>query len=318
MQSYKEQIDEIVIKIDDILKELNISLDKFLKIKIAGMILKVIDNDMQDSYLIIEGDGGVGKSNLSGLIGYIVAKITGRPFTHENLFFKTDNAIDFSTKTEKQIVIFDEPAFGGLKRDWRNKTQLHLIQLLFTARKKRHFVIFNLIKFNRFNRDIVEKAIGMIRVYKRNEQDKQRRYFYFNKERISSLMDYAERRKYRAYSKFRIAQGSLPPFVLDKLINNDEYEKSKDEAIASIGVEKTTKAEEKADKRHKLKEGLLQFKILKGFEKLKAKGIPISYIDYCKLMDISNGTPSGWRENLRELGIIVDDGSRKLESLPEN
>lgn len=249
-----------------------------------------------------------GKSNLSGLVGHIVAKITGRPFSHENLFFKTDEAIKFSTKTEKQIVIFDEPAFGGLKRDWQNKTQFHLIQLLFTARKKRHFVIFNLIKFNRFNRDIVEKAIGMIRIYKRNEQDKERRYLYFNKEKLIGLIDYAERKKYRAYNKFKIAFGSLPPFILHKIIDVEKYELSKDEAIASIG-----NVIDKKEEKHKEKEGLLQIKILNGYKRMKEEGIEITLENYCKYMDISKGTTTNWRENLKKLGFLPKEHKKSLE-----
>ena len=249
-----------------------------------------------------------GKSNLSGLVGHIVAKITGRPFSHENLFFKTDEAIKFSTNTEKQIVIFDEPAFGGLKRDWQNKTQFHLIQLLFTARKKRHFVIFNLIKFNRFNRDIVEKAIGMIRIYKRNEQDKERRYLYFNKEKLIGLIDYAERKKYRAYNKFKIAFGSLPPFILHKIIDVEKYELSKDEAIASIG-----NVIDKKEEKHKEKEGLLQIKILNGYKRMKEEGIEITLENYCKYMDISKGTTTNWRENLKKLGFLPKEHKKNLE-----
>ena len=249
-----------------------------------------------------------GKSNLSGLVGHIVAKITGRPFSHENLFFKTDEAIKFSTKTEKQIVIFDESAFGGLKRDWQNKTQFHLIQLLFTARKKRHFVIFNLIKFNRFNRDIVEKAIGMIRIYKRNEQDKERRYLYFNKEKLIGLIDYAERKKYRAYNKFKIAFGSLPPFILHKIIDVEKYELSKDEAIASIG-----NVIDKKEEKHKEKEGLLQIKILNGYKRMKEEGIEITLENYCKYMDISKGTTTNWRENLKKLGFLPKEHKKSLE-----
>lgn len=171
----------------------------------------------------------------------MVSQATGRKFDNTHVFFDTDKAIDFAKKTREQIIIFDEPAFGGLKAEWRKKTQINLIKLLYTARVKRHFVIFNLVKFSKFNDDIIEKAIALIRIYRRNESARERRFLYIPKKRIPSLIDYWKRKHIRAYNKFTVYHGTLFRYVLPEIIDKNLYNQEKEKSIESIGIEEEKK-----------------------------------------------------------------------------
>jgi len=285
---------------------------KHIKIKeiIEGEIEDTYDIECEEPYhnfiandIIVHNSG---KTNMSIGISYLVAQATGRTFDNSRIFFDTAKAVDFAKTTKEQIIIFDEPAFGGLKAEWRKKTQIDLIKLLYTARIKRHFVIFNLVKFSKFNDDIIEKAVALIRIYKRNETMKERRFLYIPHKRIPAMLDYWHRKHIRNYIKFAISHGTVFKYVLPEIINKDEYNKIKEESISMIGED------EKKDK-HKEKEALLQLKILNAFPKMKARGINLKMDDYCKIMDISTATPTNWRDNLGKLGLLLRRKAPDLE-----
>ena len=213
------------------------AIDKRLKEKIGLMIERVNGKGDQDNYLIVEGDTGSGKTNCSIGICHEIAKATGRPFNVKHIFFDMRKAIDFAKSTKEQIIIFDEPAFDGLKAEWRKKVQIDLVKLLFTARKKRHFIVFNLVKFNKLNTDIIEKAVGMIRVYQRDNSKQERRFLYYKQSSLKALLDAYTRTHTKKYASFVSFHGTLFRYVQPEIIDNEEYDKMKDEAIMSIGVE---------------------------------------------------------------------------------
>lgn len=282
------------------------AIDKFLKKRIDLMIKRVTDSDENDNYLIIEGDTGSGKTNMSVGIAYLVSQQTGRVFDNSRIFFDTAAAVKFAKETREQIIIFDEPAFGGLKAEWRKKTQIDLIKLLYTARIKRHFVIFNLVKFSKFNDDIIEKAIALIRIYKLSESKKKRGFLYIPKRKLAHLLDYWHKKHFRAYNSYSVYRGSVFRYVLPEIINREEYNKVKEASISTIGEE---------DK-HSKKEKLLQSKIAVGFKKLKEKYPDLKLADYCNMMGISSGTPSKWNENSKKEGITLEMTAEKVE-IPE-
>lgn len=217
------------------MEELNIHWDAKLKSKIDLMIKRVQDNSEQDNLLIIEGDTGVGKSNVALQVCYEVAKETGRELNLSNVFLDSNEGLDYAKKTREKIIIFDEPVYAGLKKEWWNKTQINLIKLLYTARVKRHFLVFNIVKFSEFAPAIIERAVAMIRVYQRDPSKKERRFLYFKQKNISKLLDDWKVKRKRLYNKNKSLRGSLPPYMLDKIINKIEYDKKKEDSILNIG-----------------------------------------------------------------------------------
>lgn len=224
---------------------LNYYMDDKLKEKIDLMIKRCTQpNPKRDSLLLIEGGEGEGKSNLSFQIGYYVSQVTGRSFGVDNVFFKAEKLLKFAQNTEKQIIIYDEPSLDMMSLEWWKEEQKNIIKLLMTARKKRHFIIFNITKFYKFAEYIVvDRPLGMIHVYSRNEIEPGR-FVYIKKKAIELLYNNYRYSKKRLYKKYTSLRGSFPDYV-EGILDLDKYEKKKDAAIMSIGEKKTSKDRKK-------------------------------------------------------------------------
>lgn len=212
------------------------------------------DRGKKDNVLICEGSEGEGKTTMSIAIAYYVAEQTGREFSEKNVFFDVNDLMKYAQSTDEKIIIWDEPAFQALSTDWASEAVKNITRLLMTARKKRHFFIFNLTKFYKFNEYIVvDRPMAMIHVYSRNNI-KSGRFIYIRKKFLEDLWkDYriSKKRNYKVYAS-KIVRGTFPDILNPKYANNvlsefdnDAYELKKDEAIASIGKKKDSNQSEK-------------------------------------------------------------------------
>ncbi len=210
-------------------------------------------NPKLDAIFQNEGLMGLGKTTLSCLEGYYVSYKTGRPFSDKNVFLDVKEAINFAKNTEKQIIIYDEPAFAGLKTDWRNKLQRDLMILIMTARKKRHFTIFNFTRFYKFNEFIaVDAQLGMAHLYERRDKPYPA-LAYIPRAFLESLYNDAVKRHYRNYFKYTLFTGEFGDVlnpdrkynILD-VFDIEAYEKKKDEAISKIGEDRKEKDKQEA------------------------------------------------------------------------
>ena len=212
--------------------------------KLDLMIDRMDDRRRKDNLLLVEGAEGDGKSNASVAIAYYIASKTNRSFNLENMYFNVEKMIEVAKSTEKQILVWDEPALSGLTVEWWKRSQINLMKLLMVARKKRHFFIFNFTKFFKFNEYIVvDRSIGMVHVYERYTKSggiQQGRFAYFKKKSLEQLFYYWRSTRRRAYKKYRDFMGGFP-WVLPKIINEEKYEDMKDEAIMSVGTGETNK-----------------------------------------------------------------------------
>jgi hypothetical protein len=231
--------------------------------KISLLIKRCVrDKPKSDSLINVEGEEGIGKTTFSAMIGYIVHCETGRPFSEKNMFFDVKKAVEFAKSTNNQIIIFDEPATDLLSAEWWKDTQKNLIRLLMMARKKRHFMIFNLTKFYKFAEYVVvDRARCMIRIYSRGEEP-QPRFMYIKRKYLEALYNDYRYKKKRNYVKYAKVSGKIRgtfPDVFDKTkpynildtFSLETYEKEKDKAIMSIGSNEVKKKEKKEV--HKLK-----------------------------------------------------------------
>lgn len=212
------------------------------------------DRGKKDNVLICEGDEGEGKTTLSIAIAYYVSEQTGREFSEKNVFFDINKLMEYAQSTEGKIIIWDEPAFQALSTDWATEAVRNITRLLMTARKKRHFFIFNLTKFYKFNEYIVvDRPMGFIHVYSRNNREAGR-FIYIRKKFLEDLWrDYkiSKKRSYKIYGSKKV-RGTFPDILNPDYANNvlsefdmDAYESKKDEAIASIGKKKENKQQTK-------------------------------------------------------------------------
>jgi hypothetical protein len=215
--------------------------------KLDLMIERVMQNNPKaDAVFENEGGEGLGKTSYSAAQGYYIAWKTGKSFSEKNVFLDVKKAIDFAKSTEKQIIIFDEPAKGVLKIQWRNRLQQNLIELLMLSRKKRHFMIFNFVKFHKFNEYIVvDRCLGMAHLYERRDR-KGYAFAYIPRDSLEDLYNDAIKKHQRNYFRYCIFTGEFPDVlnpersynILDKF-NLEAYEKEKDRVIASIGEKET-------------------------------------------------------------------------------
>lgn len=227
------------------------SLEDRLVKKLDLMIARCIQpNPKRDAVLANEGGEGEGKSNSSVAEAYYVHLKTRRPV---HIFFKLRNLIDFAKKTEKKIIIWDEPSLDSLTGDHMKRINADLRRLLMTARKKRHFLIINWVKFWKFEEYIqVDRCLGMVHMYSRKETEAGR-FFYIPKRNLEPLRnDYNSKHK-RNYKLYRSFGGKFPDIMekhFDKMgfhvedIPNatyKDYEEQKDKAILSIGDEDSNK-----------------------------------------------------------------------------
>ena len=214
-------------------------LDPRLKEKLDLMIHRMKSG--KDNLVLIDGDEGDGKTNMSFLVAYYVAHTCNREFGLKNVFFDLDELIEFAIHTKKQVIVWDEGALGGLASEWWNKNQKKFIKLMMIARKKQHFWLVNIPKFFKLNEYfVIDRSIGLIHVYMHNETS--HGYFvYFNQRQKEKLWEDWKKTRVRGYKKWWNFHGRFVLFLendrFKHVINPVEYDKKKDNAIMSIAQE---------------------------------------------------------------------------------
>ena len=268
--------------------DLNYYMDNALYAKIKLMINRVTHKtNKKDSLLLIEGGEGEGKTNLAFQVAYLVKYETGREFTTKNIFYSAEKLVKFAQNTKGQIIVYDEPALDMLGGEWWKKEQLDLVKLLMMARKNRHFLIFNITKFYKFNEYIVvDRSIGMIHVYSRHEIEPGH-FVYIKKKAVEFLFNSYKSSKRRDYRKYSSLRGTFPDFV-EGILDMEQYERDKDRAIMSVGDTKVSKWKQDLDK----------FKGMVGKLKCPIK----TKEDLAEQMGISRRTLTNWLDNYTKKG----------------
>lgn len=209
-----------------------------------------------DNNIIIDGEEGSGKTTFSWGIGLYLAQKTNRSFDLSNIFFDAEKMMRFAADTRKQIIIWDEAALEGLATNWQSKIQKKLIKILMTARKNGHFFIFNIPKFYKLTEYIaVDRSIILFHIY--SPDNITRGYFtaYNRKKKEYFYERYRAARK-KPYGDFTY-RGTFPKSYAT-IIPEEEYDKKKDKAIASVLDDDDKKA---SKTEIKLKQ--LQYKVCK-------------------------------------------------------
>ncbi len=196
-----------------------------------------------DAVIIIDGDEGVGKTNLSVALCYYIAFKTKRKYGIENIFFDLDELITYASQTEGKIIHWDEGALGGMSIQWWKENQIKFVQLLMIARKKKHFITICIPKFHKLQEYlIVDRSIALLHAYARRNLEKGR-FFYFTKKKKESLFNYWKRSHKKNYIMFKSFAGTFPKamnyvFSPEEIV---EYDNKKDKAIMGLSKEKIDK-----------------------------------------------------------------------------
>jgi len=264
-------------------------MEKLLTQKLDLMINRMTGKNKQDNLILIDGDEGLGKTNMAAGLSYYISNKTGRSLTLANLFFDLDDLIKFTQETKEQIIWWDEGALGGLANEWWKKNQKKFMKLLMVARKKRHFFIICIPKFFRLNEYfVVDRSIALIHVYARNNI-KLGRFVYFTKDAKENLYYDWKRTRKRSYKKHYVFGGSFPE-ILGTIINEKEYDKKKDIAILSIDSEEERRTETQVKKE-------LVIKFIENIMKMEVK---LTQKDIAKGFNITERTIRSYYSQIKE------------------
>ena len=226
------------------------------------------EHPRQNAYLENHGKPGDGKTNTAVVEAYYMHLQTGRPI---HLFFKLSNLLEFAKKTQDQIIIWDEPSLDSLSTDHLARINRDLLRLINTGRKLRHFYIINFTKFWRFPEDIVvDTCLGMVHMNSRNGTT-MGRFLYIPQKKLESLWTIYQKTGKKSYGKLKAFGGGMP-YVMEKYMHlmnitieghpncgYNDYNRLKDEAIASIGVVDAKKSKKESEVERKLIE--LRYKL---------------------------------------------------------
>ena len=151
-----------------------------------------------------------------------------------------------------------------------------------TARKKRHFTIFNFARFYRFNEFIaVDAQLGMAHLYERRDMPGYPALAYIPRSYLESLYNDALKKHQRNYFKYTLFTGEFGDVlnperkynILD-VFDIEAYEKKKDEAILRIGIDEKNLYKKEV---HKLKYKISQLKLPINTKTELAKQLGINY-----------------------------------------
>ncbi len=267
------------------------------------ILIKIEDrmNKKWDGVLGIDGMEGGGKTTIGTQICYTMSKLTGRPFSVQNVFFSVEKAIAYASTTDHQIIMIDEAVFDLLASEFWNPMQNLLIKLLMTARNKSHFIVLNIPKFYMLRQYIVDRLIGLVHIY--SPDNLQRGYFaYYKLQQKNYVYEQWRKKKisstiYKNYSFI----GRFPK-TFDVLIDEAAYEKAKNEAIANLT------AGDKFGENPKIKK--LESELITLKQKIAAN-CPGTMKEKAKALGISDRTLLRWKKGTIEGG--VPDDSRQTD-----
>lgn len=250
-----------------------------------------------DNVIIIDGAERSGKSTMVRAMAYYMAwkqaeaKGEKPDFDLKNIFFDPEELMDFATKTRNQKIIWDEAALGGMSTQWQSKTTQRLKQTLMMTGKYNHTYFFIIPSFFYLDRYLsLHRSDTLVHIYT-PDMESRGHFRVFNKMQKSWI--YNNYRKTNTYGKTDSHRGKYTKKNTDKIIDEDAYERKKDEAILkSIKTEKENK---------NTRENILRRKLLKlqnrvaWLIKPRAKAAEIA--------GVSIGAIKEWRQRPGSLGI---------------
>jgi len=276
-------------------------LDKRILDKV-DLACQMIENDNDDAILVITGKTGSGKTNLSKAYGYYAAKRLNREFSSKQFFFYPESWCQYVSSTRKKVVVWDEAALGCLSNQYASKIQRTIVSILMMCRSRNHFLIFNIPKFNKLASYIREECIGFINTYKNVELGKKSEYKYCymrfkDKEYINHLL--SKKKLIQSYSKFNpLIDRSPHPDYFKDIVDEEEAEKRKSEAIKKLGISLMPDGKIKLDKNAQIITDFVAAKWDKP-----SKSVPVSEV--CKVCGKSRTWVGDIRKSRKDLANKV-------------
>lgn len=246
-----------------------------------------------DNCLIIDGKEGFGKTTLATQFCYYVSYETGRPFSVDNVYFRVKEMLEVMQKTDRGIFLLDEAELD-LMSEQRGAMQRYFIQMLMAARKKNHFIVVIMPTIKKLKQYVVERAIGFVRVYSTDGLSRGT-YAYYKEESKNLMFENFLRTRRMDYRKYYTFNATFPD-TYGKIIDEEEYDKKKDSAIASIGTEEKMTARTKKLIEFEYR---LRLAIEKGFLNVTGR-------DLAKILGTTERTVCSWKDYPDKYDFLED------------
>ncbi len=210
-----------------------------IKSLITFMSMRVSKN--HDNLIIIDGKEGAGKTTLATAITYFYSWLMNIEFTEDNVFFDTNDLIEYAQTNEFKPILWDEAGLGARSNEWYNKSQLNLIKLLTTCRSKRHFFIFVIPDFKDLNPYFAGRATALFRVKKEALILRGKGNLLVDDDEVEPIralwnLEKQHKKKYRSGSEipFFYHDYQNPKYVDSPLIDWAKYDVKKARAVAAL------------------------------------------------------------------------------------
>ena len=258
-----------------------INMHPALKGKLDLMIHRMDERGF-DNFLIVDGKEGFGKTTFATQVCYYVSQESKRSFSVDNIYFRVEQMLEDMKKERAKIFLLDEAELDLLS-ETRGKMQRYFIQMLMAARKKNHFIVAIIPAVKKLKSYVIERAIGLVRVYS-PDGIKRGFYAYYKEESKNAMYENWMRSRKMDYKKYYTFNGTFNK-EFSSIIDEDLYDKKKDEAIASIG-------EEEKESQTTKKWNIMRYKIYRA---IIDKKINVTIKDMSKAIGITGATMSDWR-----------------------
>jgi hypothetical protein len=241
--------------------------DAKLKFKIEVLAKQLEKNDV---WIIIDGDEGSGKTNTAAYILHLFSWITGRKFEQERFYFDSDDMFQWVKENPSGLINWDEAALGGLSAEWWSNAQRNLLKFAMTGRKKHHVFVLCIPKFYKLNEYLrIDRSHALIHMDTGKRKDRYGNAMWLTRKGKGILNRIWKTKKYLAYNesmKKGVGFYFNVPYVIPDIMDEEKYEKMKDDAISNIGEKKNIKKQSAIE---------IELKEIKN----KIRNLPVKEID---------------------------------------
>jgi hypothetical protein len=189
--------------------------------------------------IFIDGEQRSGKSNLAKAIAGKLAQYLETEFPRDasQIFFEVNKLNEFLATHKKKIVILDEAAFDLLSTDWQKKDHQLFLKMLYTAAKNNHTIFMLVPEISALSLKIVNNGHALFRTFINvNDRGYYRRGFFkaWNRHQLKQIYLIEKNRTGRRLPGASLLGRSPDVTTNDLVVEEKEYERRKDEAIATL------------------------------------------------------------------------------------
>lgn len=258
--------------------------------------------EKKDVWILIDGSEGSGKSNTAAYLLYWFHCMTGREFTLDRFYFDSDEMLNWAINNSYGLINWDEAALGGLSIEWWRRSQINLIKFGMVGRIKHHVFVMCIPRFTKLKEELrLDRIHALIHMDCGKANDKYGNFIYLTRRGIRYINMLWKTKHITPYFKVMRKTGGFfgwIPYVFNKILDEEEYNKKKMVAIATITKNKDEKRMKEIMKLREYRRKIL------GFRKY---GLTINQI--AETMGVSPWTINYWlrktkgEENENEEGI---------------